>query len=59
MRRTWIIDLLTMLTVISEAEVTKKLHQYCGKKVAFRKKTSSIHELLINSDKKDIFALFV
>lgn len=35
---TRILDPLTMLTIISEAGGTKKLHQYCGKKVAFRKK---------------------
>jgi uncharacterized protein (DUF4213/DUF364 family) len=35
---TRIIDPLTMLTVVSEAGGTKKLHQYCGEKVAFRKK---------------------
>lgn len=35
---TRIFDPLTMLTVVSEAGGTKKLHQYCGKKVAFRKK---------------------
>ncbi|RXA18240.1 hypothetical protein EQO05_11120 [Methanosarcina sp. MSH10X1] len=34
---TRIIDPLTMLTVVSEAGGTKKLHRYCGKKVAFRK----------------------
>lgn len=34
---TRIFDPLTMLTVVSEAGGTKKLHQYCGKKVAFRK----------------------
>ncbi|WP_410508495.1 DUF364 domain-containing protein [Methanosarcina hadiensis] len=34
---TRIIDPLTMLTVVSEAGGTKKLHQYCGEKVAFRK----------------------
>lgn len=26
-----------MLTVASEGEGTKKLHQYCGKKIAFRR----------------------
>lgn len=35
---TRIFDPLTMLTVVSEAGGTKKLHQYCGEKVAFRKK---------------------
>jgi hypothetical protein len=35
---TRIIDPLTMLTVVSEAGGTKKLHQYCGEKVAFRKR---------------------
>ena len=34
---TRIFDPLTMLTVVSEAGGTKKLHQYCGEKVAFRK----------------------
>ncbi len=34
---TRILDPWTMLTVVSEAGGTKKLHQYCGKKVAFRK----------------------
>lgn len=34
---TRIIDPWTMLTVVSEAGGTKKLHQYCGKKVAFRR----------------------
>lgn len=34
---TRIIDPFTMLTVISEAGGTKKLHQYCGEKVAFRR----------------------
>ncbi|MDY9927447.1 Rossmann-like domain-containing protein [Methanosarcina sp.] len=34
---TRIIDPLTMLTVVSEAGGTKKLHQYCGEKVALRK----------------------
>jgi len=34
---TRIIDPWTMLTVVSEAGGTKKLHQYCGEKVAFRK----------------------
>jgi len=33
---TKIIDPLTMLTIVSEAGGTKKLHQYCGKKIAFR-----------------------
>lgn len=33
---TRIFDPWTMLTVISEAGGTKKLHQYCGEKVAFR-----------------------
>ncbi|HET8686794.1 MAG TPA: DUF364 domain-containing protein [Methanosarcina sp.] len=35
---TRIFDPLTILTVVSEAGGTKKLHQYCGEKVAFRKK---------------------
>ncbi|MCQ1534637.1 hypothetical protein FTO70_02805 [Methanosarcina sp. KYL-1] len=35
---TRILDPWTMLTVVSEAGGTKKLHQYCGEKVAFRKK---------------------
>lgn len=34
---TRIFDPLTMLTIVSEAGGTKKLHKYCGKKVAFRK----------------------
>ena len=34
---TRIFDPLIMLTVVSEAGGTKKLHQYCGEKVAFRK----------------------
>jgi uncharacterized protein (DUF4213/DUF364 family) len=34
---TRIIDPWTMLTVVSEAGGTKKLHQYCGEKIAFRK----------------------
>ncbi len=34
---TRILDPLTMLTIVSEAGGTKKLHQYCGEKVAFRK----------------------
>lgn len=34
---TRIFDPLTMLTLASEAGGTKKLHQYCGEKVAFRK----------------------
>jgi uncharacterized protein (DUF4213/DUF364 family) len=34
---TQILDPWKMLTVISEAGGTKKLHQYCGEKVAFRK----------------------
>ncbi len=34
---TRILNPLTMLTVVSEAGGTKKLHQYCGEKVAFRK----------------------
>lgn len=34
---TRILDPLTMLTVVSEAGGTKKLHKYCGEKVAFRK----------------------
>jgi uncharacterized protein (DUF4213/DUF364 family) len=35
---TRIIDPWTMLTVVSEAGGTKKLHQYCGEKIVFRKK---------------------
>jgi uncharacterized protein (DUF4213/DUF364 family) len=35
---TRIIDPLTMLTVVSEAGGTKKLHKCCGEKVAFRRK---------------------
>lgn len=35
---TRIIDPLKMLTVISEAGGTKKLHQFCGEKVAFQNK---------------------
>lgn len=35
---TQIFDPITMLTIVSEAGGTKKLHQYCGKKVAFRNK---------------------
>lgn len=34
---TRIFNPLIMLTVVSEAGGTKKLHQYCGEKVAFRK----------------------
>jgi uncharacterized protein len=34
---TRIMDSRTMLTVVSEAGGTKKLHQYCGQKVAFKK----------------------
>ncbi|HIH75015.1 MAG TPA: hypothetical protein HA306_07520 [Methanosarcina sp.] len=34
---TRIIDPLTMLTVVSEAGGTKKLHQYCGQKIAFKR----------------------
>ncbi|AKB26993.1 hypothetical protein MSSIT_0274 [Methanosarcina siciliae T4/M] len=34
---TRIIDPRTMLTVVSEAGGTKKLHKYCGEKVAFRR----------------------
>jgi hypothetical protein len=34
---TRIFDPMTMLTIVSEAGGTKKLHQYCGEKVAFRK----------------------
>jgi len=33
---TKIFDPFTMLTIVSEAGGTKKLHQYCGKKIAFR-----------------------
>lgn len=33
---TRILDPLTMLTVVSEAGGTKKLHQFCGEKIAFR-----------------------
>lgn len=35
---TRIIDPLIMLIIVSEAGGTKKLHQYCGEKVAFRSK---------------------
>lgn len=35
---TRIFDPLIMLTIVSEAGGTKKLHQYCGEKVAFRKR---------------------
>lgn len=35
---TLILDPWTMLTVVSEAGGTKKLHQYCGEKVAFQNK---------------------
>lgn len=38
---TRIFDPITMLTVVSEAGGTKKLHQYCGQKVAFRKNNST------------------
>ncbi|WP_292391493.1 Rossmann-like domain-containing protein [Methanosarcina sp. UBA5] len=34
---TQIFDPMTMLTIVSEAGGTKKLHKYCGEKVAFRK----------------------
>ena len=34
---TRIIDPRKMLTVVSEAGGTKKLHKYCGEKVAFRR----------------------
>ncbi len=34
---TRILDPITMLTVVSEAGGTKKLHKYCGEKVAFRR----------------------
>lgn len=34
---TRIFDSLAMLTIVSEAGGTKKLHQYCGEKIAFRK----------------------
>lgn len=34
---TLILDSRTMLTIVSEAGGTRKLHKYCGKKVAFRK----------------------
>ncbi len=34
---TRILDSPTMLTIVSEAGGTKKLHQYCGEKIAFRK----------------------
>ena len=34
---TRIFDSLAMLTVVSEAGGTKKLHQYCGEKIAFRR----------------------
>jgi len=35
---TRIFDPIAMLTIISEAGGTKKLHRYCGEEVAFRKK---------------------
>lgn len=38
---TRIIDPLTMLTVVSEAGGTKKLHKYCGEKVAFQNKNKN------------------
>ncbi|MGB9938465.1 Rossmann-like domain-containing protein [Methanosarcina sp.] len=38
---TRILDPWTMLTVVSEAGGTKKLHQYCGEKVAFRNKSEN------------------
>ncbi|AKB45591.1 Rossmann-like domain-containing protein [Methanosarcina vacuolata] len=34
---TRIFDPMTMLTIVSEAGGTKKLHKYCGEKVAFKK----------------------
>lgn len=34
---TQILDPITMLTIVSEAGGTKKLHKYCGEKIAFRK----------------------
>lgn len=34
---TQILDPMTMLTIVSEAGGTKKLHKYCGEKIAFRK----------------------
>jgi uncharacterized protein (DUF4213/DUF364 family) len=34
---TRIFDPITMLTIVSEAGGTKKLHKYCGEKIAFRK----------------------
>lgn len=37
---TRIFDPLTMLTVVSEAGGTKKLHRQCGEKVAFKKRKS-------------------
>lgn len=42
---TQIFDSLAMLTIVSEAGGTKKLHQYCREKVAFIKtnKTKSMH----------------
>ena len=38
---TRILDPMTMLTIVSEAGGTKKLHQYCGEKVAFRNKSEN------------------
>jgi len=35
---TRILDSLTMLKVVSEAGGTKKLHKFCGEKIAFRKR---------------------
>ncbi|HEY3360619.1 MAG TPA: DUF364 domain-containing protein [Methanosarcina sp.] len=35
---TRVVDPLTMLTIVSEAGGTKKLHKYCGEKIAFRNK---------------------
>ncbi|MHC1755903.1 MAG: DUF364 domain-containing protein [Methanosarcina sp.] len=52
---TRIIDPWTMLTVVSETGGTKKLHQYCGEKVAFRKKANKrkISSLEREKGKKD------
>jgi uncharacterized protein (DUF4213/DUF364 family) len=38
---TRIFDPLTMLTIVSEAGGTKKLHRYCGEKVAFRNRNEN------------------
>lgn len=38
---TRILDPVTMLTIVSEAGGTKKLHKYCGEKVAFRNRSEN------------------